>query len=951
MASVRADVSIDLPDSLPSAPARELAQGRLLSRTGWEVPTLKDPRLPFGALLFGYAVAGFTFMGFNRQWWQMAIIMSSASLLEVTLSWLLHRRKIVPLSAFITSCSLSILLNYSHHSWVLLFPVFLAIGSKYVLTVDGKHVFNPAMFGVAVSLLVSREWITAAPAYQWAGGDVTISVFIATAAVMLFVFRVGKTPLVVSFLVFYALQTAVRAYIMRHHLPWQTLFFGTLESPPFYLFTFYMITDPATSPKTTRGQVLLALALVLIDGVLHFKESVYTFFYAALTVGVVRFVWAHGALLVKKGAARLSQLFDRDSFLRVGTVGGLGLTMLTAWTNVLAPLDAPADVGFRYERIDLKQAGLNSQMGTTLTEVDPRLLHVAKWVLSVGDAIVTGDVDGDGFVDVLLTHPLAKAEDRVGLYRNKGDFTFERLPMPALEPLMHDPKSHGLASGGVFIDDDSDGDQDLLLTVAFGKTRLLRNRLKETGALSFEDVSEKSGLDAHTVSLAATFFDFDHDGVLDLLVTNALTTHLPDYETPTPLNVFSLPQPAFEGDRRMFRFMHNGWHDADNGGINHLYRGRGDGTYERLDEKAWGLPETHWTLAVGTQDFNHDGFTDLYLASDFGPDDVYLNEGGKHFRRLQGPRFGDIGKDTYKGMNVTIADFDRDGFSDVSVSNVHHSLQSEGSILWMVRPSSDDAFVPTFSDEATQRGMLNERRFGWGAAAGDLNLDGWDDLVQANGMVDTRLDPELVTKSREGFEWPWNKGRTDYWYVNQKLMQSGPDIHTYADRWGDIRGRHIYANEARRAYLNLGAQKPAQFVDAAKALGIDDPDNSRGVLLADLDHDGDLDLLVSNQHGPASLYRSTLRQSATPPRFLSIELEGPSGNVSAVGTIVTVKSDGLSQRREVQLMGGFSAQQPRELVFGLGATQATTAEVTVTWPDGTTKTTPLAIDARHRLVR
>ena len=952
MPAVRADVSVDLPDSLPAAaPARELAQGRLLSRTGWEVPTLKDPRLPFGALLFGYAVAGFTFMGFNRQWWQMAIIMVSASLLEVTLSWLLHRRKIVPLSAFITSCSLAILLNYSHHSWVLLFPVFLAIGSKYVLTVDGKHVFNPAMFGVAVSLLVSREWITAAPAYQWAGGDVTISVFIATAAVMLFVFRVGKTPLVVSFLVFYALQTGVRAYIMRHHLPWQTLFFGTLESPPFYLFTFYMITDPATSPKTTRGQVLLALALVLIDGVLHFKESVYTFFYAALTVGVVRFVWAHGSLLVKKGAARVAQLFDRDSFVRVGTVGGLGLTMLVAWTNVLAPLDAPADVGFRYERLDLKQAGLDSQMGTTLTEVDPRLLHVAKWVLSVGDAIVTGDVDGDGFVDVLLTHPLAKADDRVGLYRNKGDFTFERLPMPALEAMMHDPKSHGLASGGVFIDDDSDGDLDLLLTVAFGKTRLLRNRLKETGALSFEDVSEKAGLDAHTVSLAATFFDFDHDGVLDLLVTNALTTHLPDYEAPTPLNVFSLPAPAFEGDRRMFRFMHNGWHDADNGGINHLYRGRGDGTYERLDEKAWGMPETHWTLAVGTQDFNHDGFTDLYLASDFGPDDVYLNEGGKHFRRLQGPRFGDIGKDTYKGMNVTIADFDRDGFSDVSISNVHHSLQSEGSILWMVRPSPNDAFVPTFSDEATQRGMLNERRFGWGAAAGDLNLDGWDDLVQANGMVDTRLDPELVTKSREGFEWPWNKGRIDYWYVNQKLMQSGPEIHTYADRWGDIRGRHIYANEERRAYLNLGAEKPAQFVDAAKALGIDDPDNSRGVLLADLDHDGDLDLLVSNQHGPVSLYRSTLRQSAKPPHFVSVELDGPKGNVAAIGAVVTVKSDGLVQRREVQLMGGFAAQQPNELVFGLGATQNSTAEVTVTWPDGTTKTSALPIDQRHHLSR
>lgn len=921
----------------------------MLTTQGWEVPSLKDPRLPFAALLFSYAVAGFSFLGFNRQWWQMAIIMAASMGLELVFSFVLFRRKLVPLSAFITSCSLAILLNYSHHSWVLLFPVFLAIGSKYVLTVDGKHVFNPAMFGVAVSLLVSREWITAAPAYQWAGGDVTISLFLATAAVMLFVFRVGKGPLVVSFLVFYALQTAVRAWVMRHHLPWQTLFFGTLESPPFYLFTFYMITDPATSPRTPRGQVVLALVLVILDGVLHFKESVYTLFYAALMVGAVRLVFAHGALLVRQGRARLVTLFDADSRARVGLVGGLGALLLGGWSTVLAPLDAPAEVGFKLERVDVKHAGLSHEMGTTLTEVDPRLHHIAKWVLSVGDAIVTGDIDGDGFTDVLLTHPLARASDRVGLYRNRGDFTFERLPLPVLEPLMNDPRTHGLASGGVFVDDDGDGDLDLLLTVAFGRSRLLRNRLKETGSLQFEDVSQAAGIDAHTVSLGAAFFDFTHDGVLDLLVMNALTTHLPDYATPTPLNVFALPLATDETDRRMFRFMHNGWHDADNGGITHLYRGRGDGTYERLDEKAWGMPETHWSLAIGTQDFNHDGFTDVYIASDFGPDDLYLNEGGTHFRRIQGSRFGDIGKDTYKGMNVSVADFDRDGYADITVSNVHHALQSEGSLLWMVRPSADP-FVPSFSDEATQRGMLNERRFGWGASAQDLDLDGYDDLVQANGMVDTRLDPEVVTPSRTGFEWPWNVGRIDYWYVNQKLMQSGPEIHTYADRWGDIRGRHIYANEARRAYLNLGRKQPGQFVDVAVPLGIADPDNSRGVLLSDLDNDGDLDLLISNQHGPASLYRSTRRSPTAGPHFISVELMGP----AAIGSVVTVRADvdgsPLVQRREAQLMGGFSAQADPRLHFGLGTSSATQVEVEVAWHHGPSERLSLGIDRHHRLV-
>jgi len=933
---VRVDASAELLPDLPAPPRAERVTWR-----GWEVPTWRDPRVPFAALLILYAVLGFTFLGFNRQWWQMALVVGSGAALDVALGRLLTGRKVFPLSAIISCTSLGILLNYSHHSAVLFFPVFLAIGSKYLLTFDGRHVFNPSMFGVAMSLLLTRELITAAPAYQWAGGDVTMSVFLGTAALVLFVFRgVGRGWLVASFLVFYALQTAVRAYIMRHHLPWQTLFLGTLESPPFYLFTFYMLTDPATSPKTPRGQVAFAFVLTVVDAVLHFRESVYTFFYAALLMGTGKYVFLHARALWRKRAARLREAFDAATWRRVGVVGGLGVAMVGGWA--WAHATPTVDPGFRFERVPNEASGLGSTMGQTLEEVDPRVLHIAKWVLSVGDAVAAGDVDGDGRVDLLLTHPLAVPKDRLGLYLNRGDLHFERVPVPGFEVIANDPATHGLASGGVFGDDDGDGDLDLVLTVAFGKTRRFRNQLKETGALAFDDVSRASGLDQHTVSLGAAFLDFDRDGHLDLFVANALTTHLPDYETPTPLNLFRLPQPAYDGDRRMFRFMHNGWHDADNGGKNLLYRGRGDGTYEQLDVDALGMPETHWTLAIGAHDFNHDGWTDLYLASDFGRDDLYLNEGGKHFRRVQGPRFGDVGKDTYKGMNVSIADFDHDGFGDVYVSNVHHALQSEGSLLWMVRPSKD-AFVPDFTDEATQRGALNERRFGWGAAAGDVDLDGWDDLLQANGMVDDRLDAREL-----------NTRRRDYWYVNQKLMQSGPDIHTYADRWGDIRGRHIYPNEARRLYLNRGARAPGVFDDVADVTGVAEPDNSRGVLLSDLDGDGDLDALVTNQHGPVSLYRNTRRARGAGPHWLSVELHGAAPtNLAALGTRVTVRSTShgapLVQTKELQSMGGFSATADGRLVFGLSDDAPPEVEVTVAWHNGATQTLRLAVDAHHRL--
>jgi hypothetical protein len=297
-------------------------------------------------------------------------------------------------------------------------------------------------------------------------------------------------------------------------------------------------------------------------------------------------------------------------------------------------------------------------------------------------------------------------------------------------------------------------------------------------------------------------------------------------------------------------------------------------------------------------------------------------------------------------MNASVADFDRNGWLDVYVSNVHHSLQAEGSLLWMVE-AGDEPFVPAFRDEATFRGALNERRFGWGAAAGDLDNDGWPDLVQANGMVDDRLDA-VARRIPDG-------QRKDYWYVNHKLMQSGPEVHTYADKWGDIRGRTIYPNEARRAYLNLGDTKPGHFVDVARELGLDDPENSRGVLLADLDADGDLDALITNQHAPVSLYRNTLRGGATPDaHFVGVTLVGNGGSThrSAVGSRVVVSYDEggrrVEQVREVGLMGGFSASADPRLHFGLGR-HAGPVTLSVHWYGGEVQTLTLEPDRYHEL--
>jgi len=457
------------------------------------------------------------------------------------------------------------------------------------------------------------------------------------------------------------------------------------------------------------------------------------------------------------------------------------------------------------------------------------------------------------------------------------------------------PERHGLISGALFLDYDGDGDKDLLVLAGWGRLRLLQNRLVEDGKLAFVDVTRAAGLDDYAVSVAVNALDINRDGRLDLVVGHAISPLLPGYATPTPFNAFKLPQPAYAGDRRMFNFMHRTWHDAANGGGVSVYLGR-QGGFQRVDERAYGLTEKRWTIAIGAGDLDNDGWPDLYLANDFGPDQLLINRGGRRFETVKGAVSGDIGRDTYKGMNASLGDIDGNGFLDVYVSNVHHKLQAEGSLLWM---NGGGAHAAAWSDQAARRNALNEKRFGWGAAIGDIDRDGRPDILQANGMVDDRYDRKYA-------------GCPDYWYWNDKIALSPPDVHGYADRWADLRGRCIFPRERDRIYLNRGSH----FVDVAQQAGWTQPGNSRGIALIDLDNDGALDVIVTHQFLPVSIYRNVQAEKS----WIGLALEGNARdcNRDAVGTRVWIEAAGRRQMREVHAANGFSAQGDRRLLFGLG---------------------------------
>lgn len=887
-----------------------------------EFPAIKDPRWIVGGLLFIYVVLGCTVLGFSRKPEQIILLVFGGILLDFLLAGLIRGKYIFPLSALISCLSLSILINFSLGYQFLWIPVFITIASKYLFTLKGKHFFNPSLFGICICLLLGQEYITLAPAYQWYGTAESawaMGVFVLTTAIFLFALKINRTWLIISFLGFYILQTALRAYVLRNILPPETLFVGTLTSPAFYLFTFYMITDPATSPSKKWDQILQGFLIAAFDLYYHTKFSLFTFFYAGLTVAAIRFIIGHIISFSKSSYPILTDIKHLSS--RLAVLGFCCIPFLLTFTFIPSHYNNVQNEDFKLKQIPVTQSGVGWDKSDILIQTDQRVHNVSKWLLSVGDAVATADVNLDGLPDLFLTQTLKSPEWRGKLYLNKGNFEFEKIAIPDLEVYLYNPKQFGLPSFSLFFDYDNDGDKDLFVGFGFGKSHLFENKMIPSGNPDFVEKKIPYLTNNNTMCLSANCLDFNKDGYLDLLIANTLPPYLSDYKEKVPFNIFDLPKSQYDGDRRMFHFMHDSWHNANNGGENHLLINRNGSTFIKADNDLLKLKETRWSLAIGTADFNNDGYTDIYIANDFGKDDCYLNMQGKYFKRQQGNFYGEIGLDTYKGMNVSIGDIEGKYKEDVYISNVHHALQAEGSLLW-INYTEDNEQSVNFKERASEKKLLNPNRFGWGAAMVDINLDGWLDVIQANGMVGDDWDKK--------YENPMN-----YWYFQEKIARTGPEIHTYSDMWADIRGMSIYEYEPDCIFIN---HKGEVFEDVSEKVGFTHRANTRGVAAVDLDNDGDLDLIVTDQFGAPIIYENKVSDR----NWIGFELigNGKTCSIDAVGTKIwlqyNIDDQYKQQYREIRLVNGFSAQGDIRVVFGLGINSRYISNLClkVKWYDG-----------------
>ena len=506
-------------------------------------------------------------------------------------------------------------------------------------------------------------------------------------------------------------------------------------------------------------------------------------------------------------------------------------------------------------------------------QFDPKIANVEPHVAGLGASVSVGDIDGDGWPDLYFTN--SRFGEPNALYRNEGDGTFEDIAASAGVADLN-RAGEGVSMGSIWGDIDNDGHEDLLV-YRYGYLGLFRN----LGDNRFQDITESAGLHRWMNSNGAIWFDYDRDGLLDLYVTayfrsdvdlwNLTTTHI----------------------------MHDSFEFATNGGKNVLFHNVGGGRFEDVTDRM-GVGSTRWSLAAASADFNEDGWADIYLANDYGPEELYLNDAGKRFTLTT----VGLASESKSGMSVALGDVYNRGRLDAFVTNIsERGYLFQNNNLRLNRLLDSKGFVNVAEGDVADAGWA------WGAQFGDLNNDGINELFVANGFISADRN-------------------TNYWYSMSKIAGANGRLFEDAKSWPAFGNASLSGYERSRVYLSRGV---AGWTDVAARVGVTDEYDGRAVAFADLENRGAMDVIVANQNQPAVLYRN---RPDSANHWVAFHLVGTHSNRSAIGAEVVVESGDLRQRRVIDGGMGFASQNDRRLHFGLGRREWVD-RVVIHWPSGT----------------
>lgn len=562
--------------------------------------------------------------------------------------------------------------------------------------------------------------------------------------------------------------------------------------------------------------------------------------------------------------------------------------------------------------------------GVSFVNLLPETRHLTNQVLLNGSGVTLADVDGDGWTDIYL----GCATGANGLFRNLGDWRFENVTSAAGVGL-----AEFTTTGVAFADVDGDSDPDLVANTLGEGTHLLLN----DGRGRFSPHPQV--LNPGCAGMSAALADFDGDGFLDLYVCNYRASALMDM--PNARATFTrvgdkMVIDAIDGVPLTAPGMTNRFSiDAEgqlteNGEVDVFYRNVGGGTFELVpftggrfldeDGKALERGPFEWGLTATFRDVNQDGRPDLYICNDFQtPDRLWLNAGEGRFRLI--PRLA-IRKNALFSMAVDFADVNRDGHLDFFTLDMMSREHSQR-MRYVDDPNPTPA-IPGVYDDRPQYGRdvlclnrgddtfaevahlagLEAAEWAWSCIFLDVDLDGWEDLLVANGMERAARDKDVA-------------GYLKRLRATRRL--SDADI---------FRARRAFPRlaTANLAFRNRG---DLTFGEVGREWGFSATGVSQSMALGDLDNDGDLDVVINNLNAPALLLRND-----TPAPRVAVRLKGLPPNTDGIGARVRVSAPGLPAQMQVIIAGGryLGGDAPVRAFAAGSLTNRLTIEVF--WPGG-----------------